>query len=291
MKKIVFLSLCFVATFQHSFAQTMRPLTGNGITQKSVSNIAAFENLEVLWVSGNITVEFGAAQSDVTIESDANIFQLLKVVTNIAGTLRLEIPNNDQNRLWIEDYKTKIYIRTTAQARQIIYKANANAIIRNINSTQLSVIKSGNGNLKMEGKAASLVIKQDDNGNLDAAQLIVDQANVAMVGNGNVDVNAEILKRRLVRGNGGVKNVADGIRNDQPTVAKRIHITFYNPENEQRKYSVSGINESGRKFSYGLSLKSMEKQTEYLPIGTKVRRNGKIVATLTTADDKQLVRL
>ena len=116
----------------------MRPLTGNGTEKKVSYDIQSFDVLEVLWLDGKIEVEFGAPKSDISITTDDNIFNLLKI-TNTSdgmnkGVLKLEMSNNFKNRLWLEDDKTTIKIRTTAQPRQITYKANADATFRNINS-------------------------------------------------------------------------------------------------------------------------------------------------------------
>ena len=159
-------------------------------------------------MDGKIEVEFGAPKSDISITTDENIFNLLKVV-NTEGVLKLEITNNFKNRLWLEDDKTIIKIRTTAQPRQITYKANANATFRNINSPILSINKDENGNLMFQGKVAILQINKQDNGNIQAENLVAEQTMVSMTGNGNVSVNAQLLKKQKVWGNGSLTNKAD----------------------------------------------------------------------------------
>jgi hypothetical protein len=217
-------------------------------------------------------------------------------VTNTEGVLKLEIPTNFKNRLWLEDDKTTINIRTTAQPRQITYKANANVRFININSPILSINKDENGNMMLEGKAAVLEIEKKDNGNIDAENLLAQQATVSSMGNGNVSVNAKILKKQRVWGNGGVSNKmevvdTEGSRNSEKLYPKRVNITLFNPESTRKEYHVSGINKYGRKFSYGLELKGMGRQSEVLPIGTNFYRKGKLIATLKESDENKEVRL
>ena len=72
---------------------------------------------------------------------------------------------------------------------------------------------------------------------------------------------------------------------------KRINITFYNPSLKGSDYYVTGTNERGRSFSYGLRLGSLAKQSEYLPIGTQVFKKGQLIATLSENDDNKIVQL
>jgi hypothetical protein len=208
MKKLLVFAFVLWAAFTNNFAQNMRPLTGNGTEKKVSYDIQSFDALEVLWLDGQIEVEFGASKSDISITTDENIFNLLKV-TNTEGVLKLEIANNFKNRLWLEDDKTTIKIRTTAQPRQITYKANANATFRNINSPILSINKDENGNVTLEGKVAILQINKQDNGNIRAENLKTEQATVSMTGNGNVSVNAQLLKKQRIWGNGSLINKAE----------------------------------------------------------------------------------
>jgi hypothetical protein len=295
MKKFLVFAFVLMTLFTNSFSQNMRALTGNGVEKKLTYNIAAFETLEVLWLDGKIEVEFGAAKSDIAINTDENIFNLLKV-TNTEGGLKLEMPTNFKNRLWLEDDKTTIKIRTTAQPRQITYKANANARFTNINSPILSINKDENGNMMLEGKAAILEIEKKDNGNIDAENLLAQQATVSSTGNGNVSVNAKALKKQRVWGNGGVSNKMEVVNteggiNSEKMNPKRVNVTLFNPESTRKEYHVSGINNYGRKFSYGLELKGMSKQSEVLPVGTSFYRKGKLIATLKESDENKEIRL
>ena len=213
MKKSLVFAFVLWATFNNNFAQNMRPLIGNGTEKKISYDIQSFDVLEVLWLGGKIEVEFGAPKSDISITTDENIFNLLKVVSTPEGmnkgVLKLEMLNNFKNRLWLEDDKTIIKIRTTAQPRQITYKANANATFRNINSPTLTINKDENGNITLQGKVAILQINKQDNGNIQAENLTAEQTTVSMTGNGNVSINAQLLKKQRVWGNGSLINKAD----------------------------------------------------------------------------------
>lgn len=210
MKKIIaIIILCSYCILNKNFAQrNMYPLVGNGNEKTVRYDLKSFDMLDILWLGGNIEVEFGASTSDITIVTDENLLSLLEV-KNTDGMLRLEMKNNYKNRLWLEDYKTVIKIRSTAQVRQITYKANANASIKGIDTNVLDLLKDENGNITLLGKAKVLNIQKQDNGNIDAQNLISERTSVESTGNGNVSINAKQIEKKWLRGNGGLWNVAE----------------------------------------------------------------------------------
>jgi hypothetical protein len=291
MKKVfVFAALC-IAFCNILFSQnTMRPLTGNGKTKTVNYDLKDFDMLEILWIDGKITVEYGAPKSDIAINTDENIYTLLKV-QNTEGVLKLEMEGNYRNRLWLEDDKTTIAIRTTKQPREIVYKANANILIKGINAEMLTIDKDENGDMQLVGKAEQLMINKKDNGSIDANNLIAEKASVIMTGNGDVDINAKQIIKEKVSGNGGLMNTQAGVKKTTFIPQKRVNITFFNPSTSKKQYYVTGTNERGRKFSYGLGLDALGKQKEHLPIGTNIFYKGEKVATLKESDDERVVRL
>ena len=293
MKKIFVFIAVFCFNLNLILAQkSMRPLTGNGKNKSLNYPIKAFDMLEILWIDGDIEVEYGAAQSDISFDTDENIYNAL-LVENTEGSLKLEFKNNYQNRLWVEDDKTKIKIRTTMQPRKIIYKSNANIAIKGINTSLLSIVKDENGDMELAGIVKNLMIENDDNGNINAQNLIAEQASVSVSGNGNVSVNAKKITNQKVGlwSNGGVLNKAYDEDKTANARFQTINITFNNPENRSKEYKIVGTNEYGRRFSYGISLRAMDKKTERLPIGTMIYFKGKLIATLTQDNDNQVVKL
>jgi Putative auto-transporter adhesin, head GIN domain len=290
MKKL-FVSIALVCTCATTFfaQRNMRPLTGNGISKTVVYDIKPFDMLEILWLGGNIEVEFGASKSDISIVTDENIFDLLLVI-NTEGVLHLEIKNNYANRLWLEDNVSKIKIRTTSQPRSIVYKANAEAAFKNINTKLLKINKDENGSIQLEGKVDMLDIDKSDNGSIHAEKLVAESVKVDMSGNGSVWVNAQYILKKSVSGNGGFMNIADGkIVNSAPI--KRVNVTLYNPENSKKSYYVKGLNDDGSAFSYGIGLEGMGKKMERFAVGTKIYYKRKLVATMKETDDNQVVKL
>jgi Putative auto-transporter adhesin, head GIN domain len=311
---LAFSSFLFVflgAAITHNlFAQNkMRPLTGNGIEKTARFDLKTFDQLEVLWLDGKIEVIFGAEKSDIEIISDENIFNLIKIKNTATGlntgTLSLEIEGNTRNRLWLEDDKTRIKIRTTAQPTAIVYKANADASFSGLNVSKgasntvlgtpygegvLKINKSGNGNITLGGSLRTLDITQDDNGSTNAEALVVSAASVRKKGNGALTLNVKKMETTLVSGNGGFFNVQDAPKAPLRAV-KRISVTLFNPEKREKSYFLTGKNESGGTFSYGVSLKSMEKQVESLPVGTEIYRRRRLVATISEKDKGQIINL
>jgi Putative auto-transporter adhesin, head GIN domain len=290
MKKL-FVSIALVCTCATTFfaQRNMRPLTGNGISKTVVYDIKPFDMLEILWLGGNIEVEYGASKSDISIVTDENIFDLL-LVENTEGSLHLEIKNNFANRLWLEDNVSKIKIRTTSQPRSIVYKANAEATFKNINTKLLKINKDENGNIQLEGKVDMLDIDKRDNGSIHAEKLVTENVKVDMSGNGSIRVNAKYILKKSVSGNGGLMNVGDGkMVNSAPI--KRINVTLYNPDNSKKNYYVTGPNDDASAFSYGIGLEAMGKKMERFTVGTKLYYKRKLVATLKETDDNQVIKL
>jgi hypothetical protein len=300
MKKL-FVSIALVCTCATTFfaQRNMRPLTGNGILKTVVYDIKPFDILEILWLGGNIEVEYGASKSDISIVTDENIYDLLLVKNTVEarnpeeggkGMLHLEIKNNLANRLWLEDNVSKIKIRTTLQPRKIVYKANAEASFKNINTKLLKIEKDENGNIQLEGKVELLDIDKSDNGSIHAEKLVTESVKVDMGGNGSVWVNAKNILKKSVNGNGGFMNIADGkIVNSAPI--KRVNVTLYNPDNSKKSYYVKGPNDDGSAFSYGIGLDGMGKKMERFTVGTKIYYKRKLVATMKETDDNQVVKL
>jgi hypothetical protein len=290
MKKSMVIAVLLTLLFQVLNAQySMRPLTGNGKMTQTTQTLKPFQQLDILWLDGTIDVEFGAAQSDMTISTDEDIRKLL-VIDNTEGKLRLEIKNNERNRLWLEDDRTVIKIRTTAQPNAIAYKANANATLRGIDCAYLQLDKDMNGDVTLIGKAATFKVEKADNGSVKAEKLITEKTTARKSGNGDLVVNARDLVKEKNTGNGGLYNIAVETKPEAPKV-KRVNITFYNPKAVSQSYYVTGYNERGGRFSYGLGLGALQKQSEYLPTGTQVFRKGKLLATLKASDAGQVVRL
>jgi len=286
------LSFLLFWTLNNCAAQR-KPLIPNGKPQNLSMALQPFENLELLWLDGKIEVEFGADTSTLEIISDENILQLIRV-ENAAGTLKIDVADNEQNRLWLEDDKTTVKIRTTSQPHAIIYKCNANASLRGIAAEKLNLEKDMNGDLKMSGKVDVLTLRKDDNGSIYASELAVGQADVSIKGNGDVQLSAQQFLRREASGNGGIGNANDA-PTPVPLPVRRVRVTFYNNRAGRGDFYVTGTNEAGKTFSYGLELGAFAKESESLPVGTQVYqgsgKSGKLLVTLEEADDKQTVKL
>jgi hypothetical protein len=294
MKKLfVLFASMYVSVSLMNAQKEMRPFTGNGQPKTVNYALKSFTDLEILWIDGKIEVEYGSSQSDISIATDENIYNML-LVENTEGVLKLEFKNNYKNRLWVEDDKTTIKIRTTQQPRKIVYKANADATFKGIDANTLTIEKDGNGDVNFEGKVDNLNLTKSDNGSVLAEKLIAQNASLDCSGNGSVKVFAKNINKQSIRGNGGMMNAANASTNGanvNTLPVKRINVTFHNPSVKRKEFYVSGRNERGGAFSYGLGLESMSKKKEYLPIGTKVYFKGKLVTTLKNEDDNKVVNL
>lgn len=282
MKNVIFLLAFLFPALNQSCAQNREPLVGNSIPKTSTVSLTDFDRLEVLWLGGKIDVEFGAAVSDITIATDQNIFDLLDI-DNTGGGLRIAVRGNKNNRLWLEDDKTRIKIRSRLQPSQIVYQSNGFCAIHGINSTDLRLEKGANGALELSGTTQKIDLDQSGNGALLAKDLKIEVAKIALNGNGNAEINAKRVTNQQITGNGGLHNIGDAILVENPQ--KKVRVTFVNPSKKYRDYDVRGLNDFGRPFSYGLGLEPAERVTESLPIGTKIYRNGKLIVTIQAEND------
>lgn len=289
--RVLVILILFPIAFDNCVAQR-KPLVPNGKPQTRIWTLASFDTLELLWLDGKIEVEFGADTSTLEIVSDENIMRLIQV-QHAAGSLQIQVAGNDGNRLWLEDDKTTVKIRTTAQPHQIIYKCNADAVMRGVATENLSVEKDMNGDVKISGKAGKLFLRKDDNGNIYASDLAVLQADISISGNGDVRLNAQKFDRREAFGKGGISN--EGEAGNSATAPKqRVKVTFFNNRASRGDFFVTGLNEAGKTFSYGLELGAFAKDSESLPVGTRVfqgSRSGKLLLTLKEGDDRQTLKL
>jgi len=274
------------------FAQR-QPLVPDGKPQTLSTALQPFGNLELLWIDGLIEVEFGADTSSLHIVTDENIARLIRV-EQTGNTLKISIEGNEHNRLWLEDERTEVRIRTTAQPLNIVYQCNANATLRDISTDALSLEKGMNGDLQLVGTARSLRLRKSGNGTVFAKTLAVETADVEISGNGDAQLNAQKFTARTSTGNGHIINATDA---PSPTAAaplKRVQVQFFNNQAKRGNYFVTGTNGAGRTFSYGLELGAFARQSETLPVGTQIfkgNRSGKLVATLSERDDQQTLKL
>ncbi|MBK8558090.1 MAG: DUF2807 domain-containing protein [Lewinellaceae bacterium] len=302
MKHIIFCGLLCLAIYSQAIGQNRGALTGNGkSTVLPLPSIEPFTEIEIIDVNANTEVVVGPATS-LRIEVDENLAKLIEVKQK-NGKITLSIPSNPNNKLWIEDSHTKIFIQTPA-LESILVDDNGYCSVSGIQAEIFSVKKYDNITLRLEGRTQELNIVKTGNGDVLAEDLLAENAKVLSSGNGSVRLNVsqEISANRS--GNGsvintgagkveGVINVGNGnvsgamdreIASEQPP-APRVAFTLVNKSMRRKTYVIRGEG-----FSYGIGIGPLAQRKEELPAGTKIQTNlGQTVYTVRVEDAGQKV--
>ena len=88
----------------------------------------------------------------------------------------------------------------------VVHNGNSDATINGLKNKSFSAKSTGNGNLILKGTADNIEIEKTGNGNVEAATLIVKNAKIVSVGNGDVRVNASETFTANGTGNGDIVN-------------------------------------------------------------------------------------
>lgn len=306
MKKCITFCLAFMV-INFAFTQNRKPLTGKGEVLSRKEVLPSFKEVEIFGMDGLVVIEVNKnAQPEIICNVDENLGNLLRYEVK-GKRLSVFIEGNRNNVLYIENTRINVKI-VSPELEEIRYEGNADIAITGIEQQELRVKKQGNGDMTLSGIVNHLTIYKEGNGKVNAKALITETVSVTSFGNGNILVNASESAKGILNGNGYVKNEGSGETNgtsfgngkfiskieSEKLVAnpiQRVKVTFVNESTKRKEYYVKGLNESGSGFSYGLALGPLATESETLPIGTEIFRNGKLIATLKSSDNNQKIKL
>jgi hypothetical protein len=316
MKQVTFFALCAtlmaILTLSPTgacFAQNRQALLGSGqVVNVPVPALQPFSELELYGIPGgsNSVVEIVVGPTTaVTVSADDNLVSRFRVEQK-GAKLSIGLPNNRDNREWIEDTNIRIHIQTPSLTALDV-ASNGYTVVRGLEGTLLEVDKSQNGNLRLFGQVAQLKLRKTGNGEVYADSLVVQTANVRSVGNGSVHVqvngalktersgNGDILnsgkgpiEKGLDTGNGETRSAGETPAATTPVVF--VEVTLVNTQHIRRNLTVAG--RATKKFSYGIELGPLARRTEQFPVGTEIRtRLGKVLYTVQASDAGKTVEL
>lgn len=283
MKKVV---LIFLAVLSFNCLQAQKgPLTGSGKIVTINPDLQDFNSLEFLDMDGTIQVAVGKPFA-ITIEIDDNLIGLLETeVKN--GELSAKLKGNLNNKLYIENSNIKIMVKLPALL-SVRHRGNDYLTISGISGNSFSLKHSGNGNVLLSGNVADLDVKKSGNGNVNANELIAQNATIISSGNGDVIVNASNSFKANGSGNGYIKQMGKGILLDGSSKsgngkivlpdemrikeiqnAERINVFIQNNTNKRVQLWV----QYPFKGSYGLPVNVNTMVKENFPIGTKLYKS------------------
>lgn len=202
MKKLIIFSAMLIASFQTAFCQ-MNALKGSGKVLTKTFSYQDFEKIQLKDLDGNIEVVVGKPYA-ITIKIDDNLEPLLTVSEN-KKTLFVALSKNENNQRYVE--KTNIHITINVPAlNALTHIGNSDIFITGVKNNSFSVKSAGNGNVTIAGTTDKVEIDKTGNGDVEAAKLMVKNANVVSVGNGDVMVNASEIFVANLTGNGDIIN-------------------------------------------------------------------------------------
>ena len=202
MKKLIIFSATLLVTIQMGFCQ-MGALKGSGKIVTKTFAFQDFDKLQLNDLDGSVEVEVGKPYS-IKISIDDNLEPLL-TVSETNKMLTAALNKNENNRRYVENSNIKITISVPA-LNGVVHNGNSDAFITGLKNSNFSAKSTGNGNLVLAGTSDNIEIEKAGNGNVEAAKLIVKNAKIVSVGNGDVRVNASETFTADGTGNGDIIN-------------------------------------------------------------------------------------
>ena len=202
MKKLIIFSATLLVTIQMGFCQ-MGALKGSGKIVTKTFAFQDFDKLQLNDLDGSVEVEVGKPYS-IKISIDDNLEPLL-TVSETNKMLTVALNKNENNRRYVENSNIKITISVPALSG-VVHNGNSDAFITGLKNSNFSAKSTGNGNLVLAGTSDNIEIEKAGNGNVEAAKLIVKNAKIISVGNGDVKVNASETFTADGTGNGDIIN-------------------------------------------------------------------------------------
>ncbi len=150
--------------------------------------------------SGDLTSEFRTV-SNFTKVSSEGVFevtvvqgtsQLVELIAddNIVNKINTKVVDNEL-RLFLDDDENyrdiSLQVNITVQNINSVKNSGAgNFYISNVdNDTEFKIFNSGSGDIRIEGSAQSLSIKNEGSGDIEGFQFVVDNCNVKIIGSGD----------------------------------------------------------------------------------------------------------
>jgi hypothetical protein len=212
MKRIILAAALFATSFVFSFGQKSQLITGNNklVDVETLADLQNFDQLDIEGVpggKGTVTIRCGSDKPKLSIKSDENLAKYFMVVQE-GKKLYIGLPDNKNNKLWIEDTSIDIEIEVPS-LDELRIESNLNCTVTGIDNKKFSLVKSNNGNIALEGNAKHLSIRKTGNGNVDAQQLETAECSINSMGNGDVRVQATQSLKTDRTGNGNIYNTGD----------------------------------------------------------------------------------
>lgn len=198
------LILAIALTLASTFANAQ--LKGSGKTITKTYDYKNFSKIYFQDLDGKIEVEIGKPWS-ISVTIDDNLEKLLTFKPNESeNELKITFDDNRNNKMYVENSNLKIKI-TVPEVSVVKHEGNSNLIVKNVFGPYFRLENKGNGTTKITGSIDKLDIIKTGNGDVNAVNLITQNAEVKSTGNGNVTINVFKELTGILSGNGDIKNI------------------------------------------------------------------------------------
>jgi hypothetical protein len=291
MKKILLLSLLLIVSLQLLKAQK-GPLNGSGKIISKTFDEKDFDKIELKDLAGKAEIEVGK-QFSISINIDDNLEKLLSVKAN-NGKLKIEFEGNENNKMYVEN--TNVSVRISLPEISVLeHRGNNQLVVNGIIGRYFRLEKTGNGDVQLNGSIDNLDIKKSGNGNVNATNVLAQEAEVNSSGNGDVTVNAVKVFRANGSGNGDIKNTGAALANTESSKSGNGDIVDPSYKPKMNPYPGHGNDEKVKtriqnntnksvelkvvypvRGNYGIDIMPGATRREFFPLGTKIYRQGKM---------------
>jgi hypothetical protein len=184
-------------------------ITGSGRALTEQREVAGFKGI-ALSLPGRVEIVQGAAEG-VTLTADDNVVPEIETVVE-RGVLHIRFRENTRVTT-----RTRIGITVKARAIESIALAGSGDVIApSLDSPELTVRVAGSGDVKLGGRAESLLVRISGSGDVDAGRFDTQRAKVSVAGSGDATVWARKSLEVSVSGSGDVRYFGD------PEVRKKV---------------------------------------------------------------------
>ncbi|MFM2361800.1 MAG: hypothetical protein RLZZ316_702 [Bacteroidota bacterium] len=208
--------ILLLGTSTSGLAQQRKPLKGSGKLVNKVFNDTGFDKINLYDLDGEVVITVGKPFA-VAISIDDNLEPLLET-TVTAGTLQLQLKNNESNRMYIEDTHIKINI-SLPEISVLQHSGNSSLQVTGVVGRYLRLNHAGNGDAALTGTIDELEIIKSGNGDVNAGALIAKKVTINKSGNGNCTFFTNQTFIANGSGNGDIINKGTGIANAKSTLS------------------------------------------------------------------------
>jgi hypothetical protein len=198
-----------IASLGLAGASAWTGITGSGRPMTQQREVSGFKGI-ALSVPGRLEIVQGPAEG-VTLAADDNVVPEIETVVE-RGVLHIRF-----RRSTGVTTRTRISIMVKARSIESIAVAGSGDVIAMaLDSPELTVRVAGSGDVKVGGRAESLLVRISGSGDVDAGRFDTQRAKVSVAGSGDATVWARKSLEVSVSGSGDVRYFGD------PEVRRKI---------------------------------------------------------------------